>query len=42
MTFSVVTPAAAKAAIRSAIRAGGPSSEVASMNSNGTAAAAPS
>ena len=41
-TDSVVTPAAANSAIRSAMRSGGPSSEVASTNSAGTAAAAPS
>ena len=37
---SVVTPASASACSRSAIRSGGPSSDVRSMNSNGTAAAA--
>ena len=41
-TVSVVTPDAAKAVMRSAIRSIGPISDVWSMNSNGTAAAAAS
>ncbi len=39
---SVVTPASAKAPSRSRMRSGGPISDVRSMNSNGTAAMAPS